>query len=85
MSDGGGRDTSDDVRARLCVDRAGEPLAGMYGRYEGDSAAVGLSFGAVSRIDGDCGREIVEDADEAGWYDLLGEVGLEGLRDELEF
>ncbi len=67
------------------MDRAGEPLDGIYGRYDGESAAVGVSLGAVSRIDGDCGREIVEEADEAGWYDLLGEMGLEICTGELGF
>ena len=38
----------------------------------------------MSRIDGDCGREIVEEAEEAGWYDRLGDAGLEGLDDKLE-
>ena len=47
--------------------------------------AVGVSFGAVSRIDGDCALEIVEEAEEAGWYDRRGDAGLEDLDNKLEF
>lgn len=43
---------------------------------------VGASLGAVSRMDGDCGRDVIEEVEEAGWYDRRGEVGLEFLECE---
>ena len=66
ISDGGGRDDSEEVRER--VDRVGELRPGMYGRYDGRLPAVGTSFGAVSKIDGEFGREIEEEdvAEELG-------------------
>ena len=66
MSDGGGREDSDEWRDRS--ERVGEPRAGIYGRYMGASVVVGNSLGAVSSIDGDCARGKV-DVDEDGRYD----------------
>lgn len=66
ISAGGGRDDSDEVRER-CEDRVGEFRAGIYGKYDGASVAVGASLGAVSSIEGECGREIEEVVDGEGW------------------
>ncbi len=62
MSDGGGRDDSEDVRDSS--DRVGELRLGIYGRY-GASVDVGASLGAVSSMEGDCGRGR-EEADDDG-------------------
>ena len=67
---------SDEVLDNVCCDLVGEPRAGTYGKYDGASEAVGASFGAVSRMEGDCGLEAMLDTEEAGWYDRRGEVGL---------
>ena len=82
MSGGGGRDDSEEVRDKR--DRVGEPLAGMYGRYDGASVDVGASFGAVSSMDGDWGRGR-EDVEDDGWYVLWGEAGLKVPGGELCF
>lgn len=61
--DGGGRDDSDEVRVGE-YDLLGEDLLGIYGRYDGASAAVGRAmFGTLSSTDGDCGmgRDVVEE------------------------
>lgn len=76
MSDGGGRDDSEDVRDSECEDRVGEFRAGMNGKYECPSSTDGTSRGAVSSMEGECGRDIEEAVDGAGWYDRLGESGL---------
>lgn len=63
ISDGGGRDDSEDVRD--ISDRVGELRLGIYGRYDGASVEVGASLGAVSSMEGDCGRGR-EEADDDG-------------------
>ena len=66
ISEGGGRDVSEEVRERL--DLVGELRFGMYGRYDDTLPCVGTSLGAVSRIEGDCGRDVDEvgGAEDAG-------------------
>ena len=50
ISEGGGREDSEDVRDS--VDLEGEPRFCIYGMYDA-LPAVGVSLGAVSRIEGE--------------------------------
>ena len=76
MSDGGGREDSDEWRDKS--ERVGEPRAGIYGRYVGASVVVGSNLGAVSSIDGDCARG-KEEVDEEGRYERYVRREEEGL------
>ena len=74
ISDGGGLDDSDEVRES--VDREGEVRLGMYGKYDDAFPVVGVSFGAVSTTEGECGRDIEEVEDAEVCFDRRGETGL---------